>query len=83
MVRSPEVVFKAITDPKELTNWFPDNPIFDARIGGKIKFFFHKEKQKDLDRDTFQKAQSRNLFQIKKYLIPGSLKIPPKFRKLL
>lgn len=22
---SPEVVFKAITDPNELTNWFPDH----------------------------------------------------------
>ena len=22
---SPEVVFKAITDPNELTNWFPHN----------------------------------------------------------
>jgi uncharacterized protein YndB with AHSA1/START domain len=22
---SPEVVFKAITDPNELTSWFPDN----------------------------------------------------------
>jgi uncharacterized protein YndB with AHSA1/START domain len=32
---SPEVVFKAITDPNELTNWFPDNAIFDGRIGGK------------------------------------------------
>jgi uncharacterized protein YndB with AHSA1/START domain len=21
---SPEIVFKAITDPRELTNWFPD-----------------------------------------------------------
>ena len=24
---SPEVVFKAITDPNELTNWFPDHAI--------------------------------------------------------
>jgi uncharacterized protein YndB with AHSA1/START domain len=34
---SPEVVFKAITDPNELTNWFPDNAIFDGRIGGKVE----------------------------------------------
>ena len=27
---SPEVVFKAITDPNELTNWFPDNAILRA-----------------------------------------------------
>ena len=24
---SPEVIFKAIADPNELTNWFPDHAI--------------------------------------------------------
>ena len=37
---SPEVVFKAITDPNELTNWFPVNALFDGRIGGKVRFTF-------------------------------------------
>jgi uncharacterized protein YndB with AHSA1/START domain len=40
---SPEVVFKAITDPKELTNWFPDQAILEAKVGGKVKFSFYKE----------------------------------------
>lgn len=40
---SPEVVFKAITDPKELTNWFPDQAVLEAKIGGKVKFSFYKE----------------------------------------
>jgi uncharacterized protein YndB with AHSA1/START domain len=31
---SPEVVFKAISDPKELTNWFPDQAILEPRVGG-------------------------------------------------
>ena len=26
---SPEVVFKAISDPNELTNWFPDQAILE------------------------------------------------------
>lgn len=47
----PEVVFKAITDSNELTNWFPDNAIFDGRIGGKVRFTFKKERSKDLDSD--------------------------------
>jgi len=41
---SPEVVFKAITDPRELTNWYPD-------IGGQVRFSFYKNRSKDLDRD--------------------------------
>lgn len=40
---SPEIVFKAITDPKELTNWFPDQAILEPKVGGKIKFSFYKD----------------------------------------
>jgi uncharacterized protein YndB with AHSA1/START domain len=29
----PEVVFTAITDPNELTKWFPDQAIFEPRVG--------------------------------------------------
>jgi uncharacterized protein YndB with AHSA1/START domain len=43
---SPEVVFKAITDPKELTNWFPDHAIMEAKLGGKVKFSFYKDKER-------------------------------------
>jgi uncharacterized protein YndB with AHSA1/START domain len=39
---SPEVIFKAITDPEELTQWFPDQAILEAKVGGKMKFSFHK-----------------------------------------
>ena len=41
---SPEVVFKAITDPNELTNWFPDHAILEPKVGGKMKLSFYKEK---------------------------------------
>ena len=40
---SPEIVFKAITDPDELTNWFPDQAILEPRVGGKMKFSFFKD----------------------------------------
>jgi uncharacterized protein YndB with AHSA1/START domain len=43
----PEVVFKAITDPKELTNWFPDHVILEAKLGGKVKFSFYKDKERE------------------------------------
>jgi len=42
---SPEVVFKAITDQEELTNWFPDQAILEPRLGGKVKFSFYKDKE--------------------------------------
>jgi uncharacterized protein YndB with AHSA1/START domain len=44
---SLEIVFKAITDPQELTNWFPDQAIFEPKVGGKMKFSFYKEKSTD------------------------------------
>ena len=33
-------VFKAITDPKQITKWFPDIESIDPRIGGKVSFKF-------------------------------------------
>ncbi|MDE1765653.1 MAG: SRPBCC domain-containing protein [Thaumarchaeota archaeon] len=50
----PEVVFKAISDPTELTNWFPDAAILEPNVGGKFKFTFYKDstrciKKKDED----------------------------------
>ena len=44
---SPEVVFKAITDPNELTNWFPDQAVLEPKVGGKMKFSFYKKKSDD------------------------------------
>jgi uncharacterized protein YndB with AHSA1/START domain len=39
---SPEVVFNAIIDPNEFTNWFPDQVILEPKVGGKVKFSFYK-----------------------------------------
>jgi uncharacterized protein YndB with AHSA1/START domain len=50
---SPEVVFRAITDPNELTKWFPDQAIFEPRVGGKMKFSFYKKNAQRQDRDYF------------------------------
>jgi uncharacterized protein YndB with AHSA1/START domain len=35
---SPEVVFKALTDEKELVQWMPRQAKMDARIGGEYEF---------------------------------------------
>jgi uncharacterized protein YndB with AHSA1/START domain len=34
------MVFKALTVPEELTQWFPDKGTFEARVGGKMHFTF-------------------------------------------
>jgi uncharacterized protein YndB with AHSA1/START domain len=39
---SPEVVFRAIIDPNEFTNWFPDQVILEPKVGGKVKFSYYK-----------------------------------------
>jgi len=51
---SPDVVFKAISDPQELTKWFPDAAILEPRDGGKFQFIFYKDSDrrgKKSDRD--------------------------------
>lgn len=43
---SPEVVFKAISDPSELTNWFPDAAILEPKVGGKTRFTYYKDSKR-------------------------------------
>jgi uncharacterized protein YndB with AHSA1/START domain len=76
---SPEAVFKAITDPNELSNWFPDNAIFDGRIGGKVRFTFNKERSKDLDRDYCPEGTVKVFVQDKKVSYTWQLKDTPEF----
>jgi len=35
---SPEIVFRALTDEKELVQWMPREAKFDTKIGGEIEF---------------------------------------------
>lgn len=46
------VVFSALTDSKELTQWFPDMGTFEPRVGGKMHFTFLAERHKEMgDKD--------------------------------
>ena len=64
---SPEVVFKAITDPKELTNWFPDQAILEPKVGGKMKFSFYKDsKSTHRDMDYFPEGNVTEFIPDKK-----------------
>jgi uncharacterized protein YndB with AHSA1/START domain len=56
----PEVVFKAITDQNQLTNWFPDQAILETNVGGKMKFSFYKNSKRGQEcgreRDKFKEG---------------------------
>jgi len=54
---SPEVVFKALTDDNELTQWFPDQAILEPKVGGKMKFTFFAKNAENLDRDFFPEGE--------------------------
>ncbi len=63
---SPEVVFKAISDPGELTNWFPEAAILEPKIGGKTKFTFSKDsKRTNCVRDHDKSNEGRVLEFVK------------------
>ena len=80
---SPEVVFKAITDPEELTNWFPDQAILEPRAGGKMKFSFYKKIPRNVTWTLFQKEPFLNLLQTKKSHIHGNIQTYQTFQEQL
>ena len=82
---SPEVVFRAITDPQELTNWFPDQVVFEPKIGGNVRFFFYKEKsEKEHTRrmDYFPEGSVKEFIPNKKVTYTWQLKVCKNFLKL-
>ena len=42
----PAVVFRALTDEKELVQWMPREAKMDARVGGRYEFKFYWEARK-------------------------------------
>jgi uncharacterized protein YndB with AHSA1/START domain len=62
---SPEVVFKAITDPNDLTNWFPDQAVLEPKVGGKMKFSFYKNSKRGnlgRDKDYFHEGDYQRIY---------------------
>jgi len=43
---SPATVFKALIDPAELTQWFPDKAVLEPKVGGTVIFSFYKDSDK-------------------------------------
>lgn len=63
---TPEAVFKAITDPNELTHWFPDQAILEPKIGGKMKFSFFKTDSEYRQMDYFPEGTITEIIPNKK-----------------
>ena len=68
---SPEVVFSAITEPEELTQWFPDQAILVPKIGGKVRFVTLKEIHPEwkLDRDYISEGTIQEFVPNKKTIL--------------
>ena len=79
---STDVAFKAISDPKELTNWFPDAAILEPKVGGKFKISFFKDSAKPgmkMDRDFFNEGRVLEFVQDKKLAYTWQFKDIPDF----
>ena len=66
---SPDVIFKAISDPTELTKWFPDVAIMEPKVGGKVKLSFLKDSEKGkmkMDRDFINEGKVLEVIHNKK-----------------
>ena len=67
--RSAEKVFSAISDPQELTQWFPDEAILEPKAGGIFKISFLKDSEKPkmkMDRDFINEGKILEIIQNKK-----------------
>lgn len=66
---SPEDVFKAISNPEDLINWFPDTAILEPKVGGKFKISFLKDSKKSkmkMDRDFINEGKILEIVHNKK-----------------
>jgi len=83
---SPETVFRAISDPKELTNWFPDAVTFEPRAGGKFRFSFSRTQLGVVEKGMvirLTKEKFLNLYQTKNLFIHGNGMVLQTFLRLL
>lgn len=66
---SAETVFKALTDPAELTQWFPDAVELEPKVGGKTRFTFYKDSKRtnptNKKRETDKSSKGRVLDLVK------------------
>ena len=75
--------FKAITDPAELTNWFPDHAILEPRVRGKIRLSFYKEKSTQLERDYFSRRHDKGIIPGKKVSYTWQFKDTPELTETI
>ena len=83
---SPEVVFKVLTDPNELTNWFPDAAMLEPKVGGKFKFSFFKDSARACgkrDADSFNEGRILEFVPNKKLVYTWQWNDTPDFSETI
>lgn len=83
---SPDVVFKAISDPQELTEWFPDAAILEPKVGGRFQFTFYRhsdQREKDADRDHYPEGRVLEFIPNKKLTYSWRHKDVPYFPEIV
>jgi len=66
---APKAVFNAISNPKDLINWFPDSATLESKVGGKFKLSFLKDSKKPkmkMDRDFINEGRVLEIIPDKK-----------------
>lgn len=63
---SPSKVYKAITDPEQLSQWFPDVASLEPKIGGKISFRFSQSSTENITKNHTIKGEIIELEKNKK-----------------
>ena len=65
---SPEIVFKAITEPEEIIQWLPDQAILEPKVGGRVRIITLKEIHPEwkLERDIIMEGTIKEFIPSKK-----------------
>jgi len=76
---TPEKVFHAITDEKELQKWWVDVPYLEKKVGGKVLFKFLKENSENLQNDYIVEGKIIEFLPNKKLVYSWNPVDDPKF----
>ena len=61
---SPNAIFQAISDSKDLVLWFPDAAILEPKVGGKFKISFLKDSKKSKMKMDMDFINEGNILEI-------------------
>jgi uncharacterized protein YndB with AHSA1/START domain len=83
--RSAKVVFRALTEPEKLVEWFQDEADLDVRVGGQIRLVTLKEKHPEwnLERNYYMEGTIMEFVPNKRLSYSWKFKDTPNFPETL